>query len=1007
MKRGMTTSPTPPFQPAACVCCRLSRESCDVPFISGEAVSVESGDAKDRTLQLRTEEREWRILLPADSLTEWQEAILSRAFAMAKKMGRGVRIGFMHLAETAEGLRFSANSLFVLEPDWLFSVSDATHFDFCDRQRLVALYRSEPANLPLIRGTLVHELFPAIWNGADETQLEAALVRAVEGQAVKIGLAGLNPAEVAESARPHLARLRRWAAGLKKQSDLVSETFRLSPGWGLKGRIDAIWERPGSGPLILGELKTGRSRGRSAVRGETGNGEAELGHIFQLVSYAAMLAGRDEIVADPLHACLLYSGNPEVGGKLDIVRKVELTVGQLRDTVDIRNRLVLIEMGDAPAYKTHPAACNKCRCNSECETVGRLAGHADPRPLKTAAWDRTGSAQLEEADAACFRHYETRIRAELEAVRGEMARLWNTKPEARVAEGRALRLQGEGRLETAETGEGRRTLWRYGIEGGNHSEFRAGDSVLLSDHRGPAAGRAALGTVAEAGPDDIAVAWESEPGLKPAWVDGYPDEKLTQRQVRALFRFLSRPSRLKDVLIRQTRPPEFDSQPVELAEWLGAESLKLVKENAGQREAVTMALRTKDILLVAGPPGSGKTRLIGAMVEAILKRDPATRVLLVAATNRALDQAMEKIMTPALADVAAVRLGGDSVVSDRVRPLTPAARAEAESGVEAKAAVAGEAVRAARVAGVTASTLAGGALDAVLGSFGWVVMDEASQMTVPLGLGAASYGERLILIGDDRQLPPIARAADAGTGEWPGLSVSLFALARERLAGTGPILVELERQYRMSEGVGAAPAAVWYAGRLRPGSRAVADRRLVLSSNWEQHPMAAALDPERPVRVMDIPGGMRPRVHDGEAAWVAAFLAALENCGALPVAPGEEAGGVSVAVISPFRAQVARIRTVLGAAFPERRARWRLCVDTVDRFQGGEADVVVVSLCPPAEMSDHLADPRRLNVAITRARSKVILLGDCGRLEKYPVFERLFAEYEKRWPGGGWKSVTF
>jgi DNA replication ATP-dependent helicase Dna2 len=485
-------------------------------------------------------------------------------------------------------------------------------------------------------------------------------------------------------------------------------------------------------------------------------------------------------------------------------------------------------------------------------------------------------------------------------------------------------------------------------------------------------------------------------------VDGYPDEKLTQRQVRALFRFLSRPSRLKDVLIRRARPPEFDSLPAEPEEWLGPDSRKLVKENAGQREAVTMALRTRDILLISGPPGSGKTRLIGALVEGILKRDPQTRVLLVAATNRALDQAMEKIMTPALADVPKVRLGGESVVSERVRPLTPAACAEGVAGAEAKAAAAGAAVRNARVAAVTASTLAGGALDAVLGAFGWVVMDEASQMTVPLGLGAASYGERLILIGDDRQLPPIARAADPERGEWPGLSVSLFALARERLMGRGPVLVELERQYRMSEGVGAAPAAVWYDGRLAPGSRAVADRRLIISSKWEQHPMAAVLDPERPVRVVDIPGGSRPRVHDGEAAWVAEFLAALESCGAAPVAPGEE-GGVSVAVISPFRAQVARIRTVLGAAFPDRRARWRLCADTVDRFQGGEADVVVVSLCPPPEMSEHLADPRRLNVAITRARVKVILLGDCGRLERYPVFQRLFAEYEKQWPGGGWR----
>jgi DNA replication ATP-dependent helicase Dna2 len=379
-------------------------------------------------------------------------------------------------------------------------------------------------------------------------------------------------------------------------------------------------------------------------------------------------------------------------------------------------------------------------------------------------------------------------------------------------------------------------------------------------------------------------------------------------------------------------------------------------------------------------------------------------VLLVASTNRALDQALERVVALAETGISVVRLGGEMVVSERIRPLTLTGRMKKTGTVEEAAAAAGEIVRGARVVGVTASTLAGGAMDPVLGAFGWVVMDEASQMTVPLGLGAASYGERLVLIGDERQLPPIVRAEEKSTGEWPGLSVSLFELVKARLAGKGPVLVELERQYRMSEGVGAAPAAVWYNGRLKPGSKAVAGRVLGGLKEWKRHPLSAALDPDRPVVVVDIPGSDRPRVHDGEAEWVVSFVKALCACGAEPVAP-DETGGMSVAVISPYRAQVARIRMLLGVAFPEQRSRWRACVDTVDRFQGGEADVVVVSLCPPAEISDHLADPRRLNVALTRARAKVILLGDCSRLKAYPVFQRLFEEYEKRWPNGIWRLL--
>lgn len=982
------------FNPAVCVCCRLSGESCRVPYVSGVLAGVEQADDGAFTVRLGVGGGlEKRITIHAAAATAGQTAILTRE--ADGPVIRPLRAAFFHLAEEAGAWRFTPNSLLVLEPDWLFSVSDATQFEFCDRQRLVSFFTADSPSLPLIRGTLVHQLFPLLWRGCGDAELEAALNRGLEEQALKMGLAGLDPARVADDARAHLARLQRWAGGLKKQSNLVSETFRLAPGWGLKGRIDAVWERAGQGPVILGELKTGRSRGRRAARAETANGEAELGHIFQLVSYAAMLMGRGEVSADPLHACLLYSGNPDEGGRLDIVRKVELTMGNLRDTVDIRNRLVRLEMGDPPRFKDHPAACAKCRCAADCEGVARLAGHEDTRP------GRKRGPAAEKADAACFQHYERLIRAELGAVSDEMARLWTSEPAARVAAGRALRLSREERVETLETGEGRRAVRRYRVEGENHSEFRAGDSVLLSDSAGPVRGRCALGTVAELGPDHVAIDWEAEPGLVPVWMDGYPDEKLTRRQWPALYRFLSRDSGLKDVLVRTRRAPSFAAEASALETAPGAASLARLGNNARQREAVERALRAEDILLVAGPPGSGKTRLIGALVEAITGLSGRPRVLLVAATNRALDQALERALET-VGNLPMVRLGGEAVAAPRVKRLTLGARVRAADSVAAGGRAAFEAVRGARVIGVTASTLAGGSLDAALGDFEWVVVDEASQMTVPLGLGAASYGKRLILIGDDRQLPPVVRAAENGAGEWPALSVSLFELAKTRLAGKGPVLVELEHQFRMSDGVGAAPAAVWYGGRLRPGSGDVAKRTLKLSSIGEQNPLASALDPARPVVVADVAGSARPRVNDAEAAWVADFVAGLEACGAALAAPGAEAG-VTMAVISPYRAQVARIRRELGARFPERRALWQACVDTVDRFQGGEADVVVVSLCPPAEPSDHLADERRLNVALTRARAKVVLLGDFKRLDAYPVFRRLFAEYEKKWPGQSWR----
>jgi DNA replication ATP-dependent helicase Dna2 len=984
----VTTAPLS-WRPAACVCCRFSGETCDRSYLQGSAVSFDRAAGLIRILA--GEGGEARIRLAPEACTETQSAILDKAFGLAE----APVIGFMHLSGGPEEWRFTRTSLFVLEPDWLFSVSDATHFEFCERQRLVSFFSGDTPSLPLIRGNLVHALFPLIWKGCGDGELEEAMARALEAQSLKIGLADLDPLQVAADSRVHLARLKRWADGMRKQSELVSETFRLSPGLGLKGRIDAIWERPGEGPLILGELKTGRSRGRLAARGQAQNGEVELGHLFQLISYAAMLMARNEVKADPLHAFLLYSGNADAAGKSDIMRRVELTLDRLREAVDIRNRLVLLELGEPPEFKDRLNACNRCRCNTACDVVAGLSGHEDPRDLSEAEWDREPAGQLDEADAACFRHYASQVHAELAAVRGSLARLWKTTPEMRLAEGHAVRLAGGGKAETLETAEGSRPVMRLAVEGGNRSEFRPGDTVLISDAGGPIGGRAALGTVMATGPDDLVLAWEAEPGLVPVWVDSYPDEKLTRRQLAALYRFLSRPSRLKDVLVRGTKGPERDAAVPDMKALLAPPVWERLRENARQREAAEAAVRTRDIQLVSGPPGSGKTMLIGALVEAMLRGPGQPRVLLVAATNRALDQALEKAAPLDAAGLPVVRLGGDGAVPARIRPLTLAAKLKAAGpAVGAVKRLVGEA----RLVGVTASTLAGGALDPVLGEFEWVVVDEASQMTVPLGLGAASWGRRLVLIGDDRQLPPVVRAETKTDGVWPALSVSLFELARERLAGKAPVLVELERQYRMSEGVGAAPAAVWYGGRLSPGNPGVAVRRLEGLADWERHPLAAALDPARPVLVVDVPGGGRPRVHDGEAAWVADFLEALTACGAEPAAP-DSGRGAEVAVISPYRAQVARIRTLLGGRFPGREGLWRSCVDTVDRFQGGEADVVLVSLCPPETPSDHVSDPRRLNVALTRGRSKVILLGDMKRLGEYAVFQRLFDEYEARWPG--------
>ncbi|HET9552165.1 MAG TPA: AAA domain-containing protein, partial [Anaeromyxobacteraceae bacterium] len=456
-------------------------------------------------------------------------------------------------------------------------------------------------------------------------------------------------------------------------------------------------------------------------------------------------------------------------------------------------------------------------------------------------------------------------------------------------------------------------------------------------------------------------------------------------------------------------PPRFEARP--RGPDLGAPL------NAEQARALDLADRAVDVALVHGPPGTGKTTVLVEVIRRAVAR--GERVLACAPSNLAVDNLLERLLA---AGVDGVRVGHPARVLESLLDRTLDARTEAHEAARIAAGLVEEAFALRRSASkrrqkrgpgrfsearaaerdarallaearalearaeaevldrapVVLATLTGLEAAPLAGRrFALAVIDEATQAVEPAALLALLKADRAVLAGDHLQLPPTVLSAAAQAG---GLGRSLF----ERLVALhgDAVKVTLAEQHRMNEAIMRFPSEALYGGALRA------------------HPAVArhALD-AAPLEVVDTsgrgfeeatPDGSDSRENAGEAALVAAEV---ERVLALGVAPAQ------VAVIAPYDGQVQRLRALLAARVEE-----GLEVDTVDGFQGREKEAVVVSLTRANGEGEvgFLADVRRMNVALTRARKKLVVVGDGATVASHPFYEAFLAHAQAT---GAWRSA--
>ncbi|KAM9188388.1 DNA replication ATP-dependent helicase/nuclease DNA2 [Mergus octosetaceus] len=391
--------------------------------------------------------------------------------------------------------------------------------------------------------------------------------------------------------------------------------------------------------------------------------------------------------------------------------------------------------------------------------------------------------------------------------------------------------------------------------------------------------------------------------------------------------------------------------------------------NKPQKQAMKQVLLSKDYTLIVGMPGTGKTTTICALVRILSAC--GFSVLLTSFTHTAVDNILLKL---AKFKVGFLRLGRAQKVHPDIRKFTEEeiCRSKSINSVtDLEELYNSQPVVATACMGVNHPIFA-------QRQFDFCIVDEASQISQPICLGPLFCSKRFVLVGDHQQLPPLVQNSEARD---LGMSESLF----KRLEQNQNAVVQLTVQYRMNSKIMSLSNMLVYEGKLECGSEKVSNATVNLpnlkklkleladaSKTW----LKEVLEPDKPVCFLN-----------------------TEKAGCKPS---------DIGVISPYRHQL-KIITDLMARLKENRVE----VNTIDKYQGRDKSIIIVSFVRNSNeenLGTLLKDWRRLNVAITRAKHKLVMVGCIPSLRRYPPLEKLLCHLQSEamifnLPAGAYESI--
>ncbi|MCS7084941.1 MAG: AAA domain-containing protein [Bacteroidia bacterium] len=866
----------------------------------------------------------------------------------------GDQILFHRLENLGEN-RYATNedTLAILEPDYLINVTDmaeaAAQSSSADMIR--RYYNLEPPRLSLLVGSMANTMLDE-WLCQPHADFEDVLKGAFRQHAFTLAFMHLcggtggdfsqTVGELKSILREHAKTLQALAQRLhEKELRIWIEPSRISPDFGLQGRMDVLLTddgRPEYKTII--ELKSGKP---PKIEYESVRPE----HLYQLTGYDLQLGDAKRVG----NSCVFYSQETDLA---QAMRTVFPNISAKRTALAGRNRLVRSEFrlceddyseleairekipDDVPKYKTTDAAAFH-------ET---LAGLTDIERAYFYAF--SGFVARE--------HRHAKIGVQRDGAEGA-AGLWRKTLPQKCADHSAI-ADLEPDLLHSDPERGYYRFLRRTQTSRMPASFRPDDYVVLYDQTtGPVESILLKATLVELDDEKLTISLRNKQIDAQSLLSGRiwaMEHDFLEKTDKALYQNLFRWAHDGDAFKRRIflgleRPRFAVSQNLEAPPYL---------QRAEQIDLFRRALGAQDYFLIQGPPGTGKTSLLLKALAEHLYHRTNQNVAFLAYTNRAADEICEQLLS---LDVPFFRLGFcrmENVPTEKQLSHKLSLRQIHDFLADVRFVVS------------TVSSFAGRLNEWSFKKFHTAIIDEASQLLEPHVCGILTRFERFVLIGDEKQLPAVVSQPESGHAPPPALRAVLAQagihnlaravfdriLSRCREKGWDEAYGMLTAQGRMHRDPADFVSRRFYDGRLQ-----IATQRQ--TRPFTAHPRDSLLARSR-LLFVNVPTENAYKINRREAALAAQIVERIRG----------ETG-----VIAPFRAQIAEIVRRLD---PE--IRRRTTVDTVERYQGSQRDFIVYSVCANFKSQiPLLSSPnetgtvdRKLNVALTRAKEQVVVLGN-------------------------------
>ncbi|OJD38618.1 dna replication atp-dependent helicase dna2 [Diplodia corticola] len=948
----------------------------------------------------------------------------------------------------------NGHNMIILHPDHLISATTVGDSFSCMRKAVLQdrVKATSDANESAMIGTILHEIFQEALktNRWDHEWLLDLIQRTIPRKFETILEIGITVEHVIDRLVSKLPHIQAWAKMFVKASPgsdavvrdrngkmahmsvnklLEVEEHIWSPMYGLKGNIDAsvqVLMRDESGEKTLTvplELKTGKA--------------VNVSHQAQTALYTLLMSDRYDI--DITYGVLYYLESADTS-------RVPAIRNEIRQMIIQRNELACYvrERLQLPPMTTDSHQCNKCYAQETCFLYHRLAEDGTGETLGMPAKQKFEELvrNLKVPHQEFFRKWDLLLTREESQMKRFCRELWTMLSDEREKLGRCFAnvVVDPGSFKYLPEGQ-KINQFQYNLVKHNapvgfsfaESQIAVGEPIVISDEKGHFA--LANGYVISVRKRSITVAVDRrlhnartrepdfDPETRQAFVGlmdvtagmvassrnyGRDDEPIIYRldkdefsngmaMVRNNLIQLMNDNDFRSISLRALvvdgKAPTFRPSPSGYS--IQSQSQHMVM-NSDQEAAVDKIFSAQDYALVLGMPGTGKTTTIAHIIRSLVARGKS--VLLTSYTHTAVDNILLKIRNDG---IGILRLGAATKIHPEIHEFATVAAHPSNTLEELE-----RTWKDPPVVATTCLTINHPIFRRRL--FDYCIVDEASQITLPVCLGPIRMAKRFVLVGDHHQLPPLVQNKEAQEG---GLDVSLFKLLSESQPDA---VVSLEHQYRMCADIMLLSNTLIYDGRLKCGNDSVASRSLNVphldalqryhtshthrrrsnnpfltpldpavactgperSSCWLAH----AISPSNKVVFLDtdglspasqeaLSGGSRI-VNELECTLTYQVIESLVTAG---VAASE------IGVITFYRSQLAQLRHRLRHRAPQ------LELHTADKFQGRDKEVVVVSCVRSNEankVGDLLRDWRRVNVAVTRARSKLVVVGSASTLRE-------------------------